>query len=164
MLACNNKEEKNKQQSKTVESEALEDPIILTPGNDSIKLPVVIPAGKPVVIAVKNPPTPDLQLSMANAPQGKPHFTTFTTDDGLALDAIACSMMDKNGNLWFGTFGGGVSRYDGKSFTNYSTAQGLANNVVRSITEDKSGNLCFGTYGGGVRRYDGKSFTNYSTA
>ena len=40
---------------------------------------------------------------------------------------------DKTGNLWFGTDGGGVSRYDGKSFSTFTTAQGLANNVVRSI-------------------------------
>jgi hypothetical protein len=52
---------------------------------------------------------------------------------------------DKSGNLWFGTYGGGVSRYDGKSFTNFTTDHGLANNSIPSITEDKSGNLWFGT-------------------
>ena len=65
---------------------------------------------------------------------------------------------DKTGNLWFGTQGGGVSRYDGKSFTTFSTTQGLANNWVNNIVEDKAGNLWFGTLGGGVSRYDGKSF------
>jgi ligand-binding sensor domain-containing protein/class 3 adenylate cyclase len=95
---------------------------------------------------------------------GKSNFTNFTTDNGLALDAVECSFMDKSGNLWFGTQGGGVSKYDGKSFTNFTTAQGLADNFVLSITEDKSGNLWFGTYGGGVSKYDGKSFTNYTTA
>ncbi|HWY11976.1 MAG TPA: two-component regulator propeller domain-containing protein, partial [Bacteroidia bacterium] len=67
------------------------------------------------------------------------------------------------GNLWFGTYGGGVSRYDGKFFTNFTTAQGLANNIVVSITEDKTGNLWFGTQGGGISRYDGKSFTSFTT-
>ena len=76
---------------------------------------------------------------------GISNFTNFTTDNGLALDAIGCSKIDKAGNLWFGTYGGGVSRYDGKSFTTFSTAQGLANNQVWSITEDKAGNLWFGT-------------------
>ena len=94
---------------------------------------------------------------------GKSYFTNFTTDNGLALDAVECSFMDKSGNLWFGTQGGGVSKYDGKSFTNFTTAQGLANNEVRSITEDKFGNLWFGT-GGGVSKYDGKSFTSFTTA
>ncbi|MCC6180222.1 MAG: SpoIIE family protein phosphatase, partial [Bacteroidia bacterium] len=91
-------------------------------------------------------------------------FTNYSTAQGLANNLVLSITEDKSGNLWFGTDGGGVSRYDGKIFTNYSTAQGLANNLVFSITEDKSGNLWFGTYGGGVTRYDGKSFTNYSTA
>lgn len=86
---------------------------------------------------------------------GKSNFTNFTTDNGLALDAIICAIMDANGNLWFGTNGGGISKYDGKSFTSFTKAQGLANNLVRSITEDKSGNLWFGTEGGGyyITRY-----------
>ena len=88
----------------------------------------------------------------------------YSTDNGLAMDGIGCSIMDKKGNLWFGTKGGGVSRYDGKSFTNYTTAQGLGNDIVESIAEDRNGNFWFGTYGGGVSCYDGKSFTNYTTA
>jgi ligand-binding sensor domain-containing protein/serine phosphatase RsbU (regulator of sigma subunit) len=92
----------------------------------------------------------------------------YTTENGLALDAITfghkSALCDKNGNLWFCTAGGGVSRYDGKSFRNFTTEQGLANNIVRSVFEDKSGNLWFGTEGGGVSRYDGTSFTNYTTA
>ena len=95
---------------------------------------------------------------------GYSNFSNYTTDKGLALDAIASGFRDKTGNLWFGTSGGGVSRYDGKSFTNFTTAQGLANNNVLSIAEDKTGNLWFGTSGGGVSRYDGKSFTNFTTA
>jgi signal transduction histidine kinase/ligand-binding sensor domain-containing protein/CheY-like chemotaxis protein len=91
-------------------------------------------------------------------------FTTYTTDNGLALDAVFCSLRDQFGNLWFGTSGGGVSRYDGKSFTNYTTAQGLANNAIFSIFEDSKGNIWFGSHGGGVSRYDGKSFTTFSTS
>ena len=94
---------------------------------------------------------------------GESNFTNFTTDDGLTLDAISCSVMDKTGNIWFGTLGGGVSKYDGKSFTNFTTAQGLANNNVMSIIEDRIGNLWFGTGGGGVSKYDGKSFNNFTT-
>jgi ligand-binding sensor domain-containing protein/serine phosphatase RsbU (regulator of sigma subunit) len=88
---------------------------------------------------------------------------TYTTDQGLALDAINSAKMDKRGNLWFGTSGGGVSCYDGKSFTNYSRDQGLINNTILSILEDKNGNLWFGT-DEGVSRYDGRSFINYTIA
>jgi ligand-binding sensor domain-containing protein/serine phosphatase RsbU (regulator of sigma subunit) len=83
---------------------------------------------------------------------------------GLPLNIITCGYKDKTGNLWFGTDGAGISRYDGKSFTNYSAAQGLANNDILSITQDKKGNFWFGTYGGGVSRYNGKTFTNFNVA
>ncbi len=184
LFSC--KEENKQQKNNPSGAEALEAqeaPLVLTPGKDTIKLPVVITAGEPKVIPIptkdggfyikKKKDGSEIKIDLKKAittafdtltPQGKPHFTTFTTDDGLALDAIACSIMDKTGNLWFGTQGGGVSRYDGKTFTNYTTAQGLANNGVLSITEDKTGNLWFGTDGGGVSRYDGKTFKNYTTA
>ncbi|MBK8779336.1 MAG: hypothetical protein IPO25_18765 [Saprospiraceae bacterium] len=32
---------------------------------------------------------------------------------------------DKDQNIWFGTFGGGVSRYNGVDFTSFNTEQGL---------------------------------------
>ncbi|MEY3243055.1 MAG: hypothetical protein RIR11_4494 [Bacteroidota bacterium] len=128
----------------------------------NLEPPVNIPL--PVLQNEKNEPILDPEgkpFIMGNG--GKSNFANFTTDDGLALDAIGCSVMDKNGNLWFGTQGGGVSRYDGKSFTNFTTVQGLVNNSVVSLIEDKTGNLWFGTYGGGVSWYDGKSFTNFTT-
>jgi signal transduction histidine kinase/ligand-binding sensor domain-containing protein/DNA-binding LytR/AlgR family response regulator len=96
--------------------------------------------------------------------QGIGFFTTYTSDNGLALDVILCSHCDRSGNLWFGTGGGSVSFFDGKSFTNFTTAQGLAGNIVFCITEDKAGNLWFGTSDGGVTRYNGRSFSTYTTA
>ena len=94
---------------------------------------------------------------------GYSFMQNFNTEHGLALSSIYCGYKDKNGSMWFGTSGGGVSKYDGKSFTNYTTSQGLANNIVKCIIEDKNGNLWFGTNGGGVSKYDGKSFTSFST-
>ncbi len=92
---------------------------------------------------------------------GKSQFKTYTTNDGLPTDAINCSIIDSRGHLWFGTNGGGVSRYDGTGFTNYTIADGLAGNNVRGIIEDKNGNIWFATIGDGVSRYDGKRFLNY---
>lgn len=107
---------------------------------------------------------PQIINSTSNSPeaQGVGFFTTFTTDNGLALDRIVSAICDKSGNLWFGTYGGGVSRYDGKNFTNFTTAYGLANNTVWNITEDKNGKFWFGTENG-LSLYDGKSFFSFST-
>ncbi|WP_353549294.1 two-component regulator propeller domain-containing protein [Sediminibacterium sp. KACHI17] len=102
-------------------------------------------------------------LPIPEEAQGKALFTTYTSDDGLALDQVHSSYKDRNGHLWFGTNGGGVSRFDGKKFTNYTNLHGLASNIVWSILEDRNGNIWFGTDGNGVSKYDGKVFTNYST-
>jgi signal transduction histidine kinase/streptogramin lyase len=131
---------------------------------------IINKAQKPKIVFSKNQPTihsfidPITHAPTAPEAQGIGFFTNFTTDDGLPLDGVFCSVIDKKGNLWLGTNGGGVSRYDGKSFTNYTIEHGLTNNSVGSIKEDKNGNLWFGTWGGGVSCYDGKSFTNYTTA
>ncbi|MDX2072077.1 MAG: adenylate/guanylate cyclase domain-containing protein [Haliscomenobacter sp.] len=107
------------------------------------------------------------QLSTGGTPPiknlGVALFTNHTTEQGLLLDVIVSSVIDRRGQLWFGTYGGGVSSFDGQHFTNYTSAQGLAGNWVWSIAEDHKGRLWFGTLGGGVSCYDGHSFTNYTT-
>ncbi|MEJ7738002.1 MAG: two-component regulator propeller domain-containing protein [Chitinophagaceae bacterium] len=115
----------------------------------ALNQPKKVKAGKPIV-----------EIDSSNG--GAPFFTNYSTEQGLPLNSVFCSATDKAGNLWFGTTGGGVSKYDGKSFTNYTIAQGLAGNVVRYITEDKDSNLWFGTTSG-ASKYDGYRFANYTT-
>lgn len=82
-------------------------------------------------------------------------------EDGLALSAVPASYCDKDGNLWFGTMCGGISRYDGKSFRNFTTIDRLVDNQLFSIFQDKSVDMWFCTWNG-VAKYDGKSFRRYS--
>lgn len=91
------------------------------------------------------------------------HFTNYNTEQGLALSSISSSIVDQKGYIWFGTFGGGVSRFDGKQFTNFTTTHGLTHNTVWTLFEDSKGNIWFGTDGNGVSKFDGSKFTNYST-
>lgn len=67
---------------------------------------------------------------------------------------IHCSLQDKEGNLWFGTTGEGVYRYDGKEFTQFTEKDGLSNNSVWSILEDATGKIWFGT-DDGISCFDG---------
>ena len=77
---------------------------------------------------------------------------------GLSVyDNVHCSLMDKTGNLWFGTTGDGVYRYDGNLFTQITVKDGLSNNNISSILEDKNGNIWFGS-ANGVSRFDGQQF------
>jgi hypothetical protein len=64
--------------------------------------PKVMLAGKPVIR-----PNPHLDGL------GDPDFTHFGTKEGLALENTTDALMDRMGNLWFASWGGGVSKYDG---------------------------------------------------
>ncbi len=66
---------------------------------------------------------------------------------------VHCSLQDKAGNLWFGTTGDGLFKYDGKTFTQFTTSNGLNHNSVNHILEDKDGKIWIGT-GAGLVLYD----------
>lgn len=68
--------------------------------------------------------------------------------------------IDRAGNKWFGTWGGGASRFDGSTWRNFTTEQGLSGNIVYAVTVDPhDGALWFGT-NHGVSRFDGKNWTS----
>ncbi|MFQ5543434.1 MAG: two-component regulator propeller domain-containing protein [Nitrospiria bacterium] len=68
--------------------------------------------------------------------------------------------IDTKGMKWFGTWGGGVSRFDGTTWKNFTTDDGLAGNIVYDVTIDPhDGAIWFGT-NHGVSRYDGQNWTN----
>jgi ligand-binding sensor domain-containing protein len=82
-------------------------------------------------------------------------------DTTLVSQYIRSIFQDSKGNLWFGTIGEGVVRYDKKTLTYFSSPEGFYSESVFAINEDKDGNLWFGT-DQGVYRYDGKTFKNYN--
>ncbi|MCK6648166.1 MAG: hypothetical protein L6Q66_00785, partial [Bacteroidia bacterium] len=56
--------------------------------------------------------------------------------NGLCSNMICGVTQDKEGNMWFGSFGGGVSKYRNDLFVNINEKQGLANNTVMSFFKD----------------------------
>jgi len=152
---------------------------------DTLKTPVTIAVKNPIVVHLDTCPPPltitipenkkdsfvlkiNNSKTVINAPEIKPAdfsvlMTNYNTEQGLENSAVQDGCVDKNGNLWFATFGGGISRYDGKSFTNHDIAMGLVLNMGNCIIEDKDKNIWIGT-NAGVSRYNGRSFTNYTIA
>ncbi len=63
--------------------------------------------------------------------------------------------------LWFGTYGSGVSRFDGQSWVTFTTQNGLIDNTVLSIWAARDGSLWFGTLNG-VSTYDGQYWRSFS--
>jgi len=85
---------------------------------------------------------------------GTGHWRTYDVTDGLVNAAVPSMLQDREGNLWFGSWGG-VSRYDGKTFTTF-TEKDVAGSPVRSIFQDREGHFWFGT-DDGVSRYNGRA-------
>jgi len=74
-------------------------------------------------------------------------------------DYVFTVYVDEDDTVYVGTWGGGVSIFNGKTWSNLTTQDGLAGNIVFSITQDQNGVFWFGT-NNGVSRYDGSSWQN----
>jgi ligand-binding sensor domain-containing protein len=72
---------------------------------------------------------------------------------------LVASMEDTNGNIWFGSIGEGLFRFDGKLFVHFGIEQGLNSNSIYSILQDRAGSIWVGT-NKGLNRYDGSRFAN----
>jgi ligand-binding sensor domain-containing protein len=68
-------------------------------------------------------------------------------------------VFDLHGRAWFGTKGGGVSRYDGKVWKTFDVTSGLPVNEVGdgAAAVDHEGKVWFGLRGGGACRFDDDS-------
>jgi ligand-binding sensor domain-containing protein len=88
------------------------------------------------------------------------NWTVYTTDEGLANNFVQSITADKEGNLWFGTKGGGISVFDGNKWTTYTTANGLNSNNILCITVDNEGVVWIGT-DDGVSSFTGGNFMSY---
>ncbi len=74
---------------------------------------------------------------------------------GLSDDRVISMYEDKNGDLWFGTYGGGLNKltYSQKElaspkFESFTTKDGLASNIIYRILGDDKGNLWISTDNG----------------
>lgn len=84
-------------------------------------------------------------------------FRNFSVENGLGQSQVYCSLQDHKGYLWFGTRGGGLSRFDGQNFQSYTDKQGLVNNYIFSLYQGRDKALWVGT-NDGLSKYNGKEF------
>lgn len=90
--------------------------------------------------------------------------------NSLSHNYILALFESRNGDIWVGTFGGGLNKWvpgNGSQpghFIRYTEKEGLANNVIKSILEDEDGNLWLAS-NRGLSRFDPHtgSFKNYDT-
>ncbi|MDH3381557.1 MAG: histidine kinase, partial [Flavobacteriaceae bacterium] len=75
------------------------------------------------------------------------NFTTYFEEDGLAQNNIWAIAEDNKNNLWLGSFGGGVSIFDGLQFKVINKINGLVHNDVTQLYLFKNF-MYVGTYDG----------------
>lgn len=71
--------------------------------------------------------------------------------------------VDHDNTKWIGTWGAGLSRFDGRNWTTYTADNGtIGGNFVHALEVDSKGILWIGT-DRGITRYDGKTWETYTT-
>ncbi len=106
--------------------------------------------------------------SLGHAGGSFEHFVHDEADPGsLSNNDVMVITEDRAGDLWIGTYGGGLNLFDrdSETFDHYDQRHGLANNVVYGILEDASGRLWLST-NQGLSRFDPQTetFRNYDVA
>ncbi|MEL6558446.1 MAG: two-component regulator propeller domain-containing protein [Bacteroidota bacterium] len=76
------------------------------------------------------------------------NFRNFAFEEGLTESHVNAICEDSQGNLWVGTEGGGLFKYDGFTFEGYRMEDGLSSNFIRSLHLDKNGTIWIGTSNG----------------
>ncbi len=60
-------------------------------------------------------------------------FITFKPSEGMTANQIWAIAEDEQGNMWFGSFGEGLYKYDGKHFERFTRKNGLADDRIRAL-------------------------------
>lgn len=107
----------------------------------------------------------------------KPAFIHYKNDNNkensVSDDKVITLFEDRRGNIWVGTFHGGLNKLDSQNknyspekakFVHFSNEHNFSNNTIMAIEEDLDRYPWIGTFGNGVNRFDEKnnSFINFS--
>lgn len=111
---------------------------------------------------------------MAFDQKGNPQFTHFRHDPQdtttLGSNTVHGLYEDRAGELWIGTGGGGLNRFEAArgAFKRYeaNNASGLRDSFVYTMLEDARGEFWLGTASGGLHQFDRarETFTQYAHA
>lgn len=87
-----------------------------------------------------------------------PHMTTYFSS--------TCLLEDTKGNIWFGTYNGGIYKYimsQSRMEVIDLPKAGIKSNWVTCLTEDRKGRMWVGTWEGGIALIDGTVISKFDT-
>lgn len=92
-------------------------------------------------------------ISVCNFSEGKKNVTNYTREDGLPDEIVRAILPDGKGNLWIGTYEGGVCFFDAKKgvFTHPLPEQELG--IINCLEVFEGTEVWVGTLGNGAWRY-----------
>ena len=107
----------------------------------------------------------DVGMRKYNAEEDKfeifrmPHMTTYFNP--------TCFLEDSKGNLWSGTYNGGVFKYVMPASTMEVidlVKEGMSSNWISCFTEDRMGRIWIGTWGGGIGMINDEGLTIFNSS
>ncbi|MBN1598898.1 MAG: T9SS type A sorting domain-containing protein [Bacteroidales bacterium] len=78
-------------------------------------------------------------------------------------NTIECAIVDNSDNLWIGTWGQGVGKYDGASWNNFSTTEGLSGNNVYGLAQDDSSYIWVASSSAGLSKITSDTVLSYDS-
>ncbi len=89
------------------------------------------------------------------------NFQNYTVEDGLPQSQVFALHQDDRSNIWLGTNGGGLARFNGRDFEIFRRNDGLISDLITDINSDNEGNIIVKT-NLGITIFDGNTLKNYS--
>ncbi len=125
----------------------------------------IVPTGIPLAFTGKRIPVialaPVRVMPFRSKDEAMANIQYLDVEQGLPMSYITSLIQDSKGNIWFGTDGLGISKYDGVRIINYPLKEALAGSPVTSLTEDHKGNIWIGS-NNGLTIFDGTGIFHFT--
>ena len=94
---------------------------------------------------------------------GSGEFTIYDLRDGLTSNWISAITEDSHGRIWVGTWGGGITLFDGEEVRFFDNRNGLGAMYIQDLMEDHEGNIIIASHNYGAYIFKGDHFVNYDS-
>lgn len=85
----------------------------------------------------------------------------FDARNGLSITTVNVVIQDQENNLWFGSDGGGILRFNNPAIANFTQDDGLSGNIIMSVLQDANGGYWFSSYRNGLTHIVDDEITRY---
>lgn len=99
-------------------------------------------------------------LFYSNVPQNQ--FGYFDQLKGLANNFVTSLACNPNGDVWAGSWGGGITRIRNGNLKVFNQRNGIKDSKIRHVITDREGNIVIGTNESGLYIFKGEQFVSFT--